>query len=312
MSDLYACLLEDEPSHLVPEWLLEEMWTLDPSQPVILNPDARFEGATRDAGGYVPESVYRDAWTLWVTDPLTHSRFPYVLGAQSVTAIRGVSTSHPRPLPISPRLWRSLFFASILMRQDHVAARVEDWNATIGRNQAAFAARGFVPIRGLVHPFHLSALRRYFRRRIRKGAFPLGDRQSQLRYCMHNEGVARFVHHQLTSVVNQMAGRRLKPSYVYFASYQAGAELQKHIDRPQCEYTVSLCIDFSPEPSRESPWPLQLESASESIVVYQAIGDALLYKGCELAHFRDELPHGCTSTSLFLHYVDEDFAGSLV
>jgi hypothetical protein len=47
------------------------------------------------------------------------------------------------------------------------------------------------------------------------------------------------------------------------------------------------------------------------VTVFQAIGDALLYRGRELPHSRDALPEGHTSTSIFFHYVREDFAGSL-
>ena len=81
----------------------------------------------------------------------------------------------------------------------------------------------------------------------------------------------------------------MKPSYVYLASYQADAELPSHVDREQCQYTVALCVDFTPEPSCETSWPLQLDSPDGRIFVYQAIGDALVYKGREIPHSRDPL-----------------------
>jgi hypothetical protein len=37
----------------------------------------------------------------------------------------------------------------------------------------------------------------------------------------------------------------------------------------------------------------------------------LLYRGRELPHFRDVLPAGHSSTSIFFHYVREGFAGTL-
>jgi hypothetical protein len=132
-----------------------------------------------------------------------------------------------------------------------------------------------------------------------------------VRYIAHNEPVARFFHHQLTAAVAAIAGEPLKPSYVYMAAYQPGAILQKHTDREQCDFSVTLCLDYSPEPRCATPWPLHLHKKSGMVTVFQAIGDALLYRGCQLPHSRDALPQGHTSTSIFFHYVREGFKGSL-
>jgi hypothetical protein len=123
--------------------------------------------------------------------------------------------------------------------------------------------------------------------------------------------VARFFHHQLTAAVAAIAGEPVKPSYVYLAAYQPGAILEKHTDRAQCEFSVTLCVDYSPEPRNATSWPIHLHKKSGTVAVFQAIGDALLYRGCQLPHSRDPLPEGHTSTSIFFHYVRENFTGSL-
>jgi hypothetical protein len=87
--------------------------------------------------------------------------------------------------------------------------------------------------------------------------------------------------------------------------------LEKHTDRAQCEFSVTLCLDFSPEPELETPWPIQLETPTGRVAVYQALGDGLAYRGTRLPHFRSKLGEGQTSTSIFFHYVPADFAGSL-
>jgi hypothetical protein len=143
------------------------------------------------------------------------------------------------------------------------------------------------------------------------GAITLGDGQSPRRYVAYNEPVARFFHRSITAKVSALAGQALKPSYVYLASYLSGAELKKHTDREQCEFSITLCLDFSPEPALETPWPIRLETPSGTMVVHQALGDALAYRGTRLPHYRDALAKGQTSTSIFFHYVSDDFAGSL-
>jgi hypothetical protein len=108
-----------------------------------------------------------------------------------------------------------------------------------------------------------------------------------------------------------VAGEPLKPSYVYFVSYQGGAQLPRHADRAQCEYSVTLLVDHAPEPELSSPWPIHLHPQGGRVSVFQGLGDALFYRGRQIEHHRDPLPEGYTSSSLLLHYVREDFAGRL-
>jgi hypothetical protein len=119
--------------------------------------------------------------------------------------------------------------------------------------------------------------------------------------------------------VSAVAGEPVKPSYVYFASYLSGAELRKHTDREQCEFSVTLCLDFSPEPALATSWPIRLvtgndtcdDSHAGTVTVYQAIGDGLAYRGTRLPHYRDVLGEGQSSTSIFFHYVAANYTGSL-
>jgi hypothetical protein len=198
------------------------------------------------------------------------------------------------------------------VKKGYATDRKEKWRQTVVQCSAQFRAKGYVPIGQLIHPFHLAALRRYYRHHVRRGTFSLGDKQSTLRFVGHNEAVARFFHRQLTTIVRDIAGEAVKPSYCYFSSYQGGATLKKHTDREQCEFSVSLCIDYSPEPQLATPWPLRLHPDGGEVQVFQALGDALLYRGRQIPHSRSKLGEGQSSTSIFFHYVREDFAGALV
>jgi hypothetical protein len=115
----------------------------------------------------------------------------------------------------------------------------------------------------------------------------------------------------LTNTISDLSGTLVKPSYSYLALYQGGAELDRHIDREQCEYSVTLCVDASPEPDAQVAWPIQLQTSEGELRIWQHIGDGLLYRGRYLPHWRDRLPDGYTSSSLLLHYVDLDYAGGV-
>ena len=225
--------------------------------------------------------------------------------------VRNLQPEKPAPPGIAKEDLALLVSAGILMLPDRGIHRQREWDDTVARSTPAFQEKGYVPLRGLIHPFHVAALRRYYRHLIRRDAIQLGDEQCPRRYVAHNEPVARFFHYQLTKIVSAVAGQPVKPSYVYLASYLGGSELKKHSDRAQCEFSVTLALDFSPEPRLETPWPIRLETLRGTTTVYQALGDGLAYRGTRVPHFRDALPEGQTSTSIFFHYVPSDFSGSL-
>jgi hypothetical protein len=174
-----------------------------------------------------------------------------------------------------------------------------------------FRQRGYVTLSRLIHPFQIAALRRYYRELIAAGRLQSSDSQCPGRYSLYNEDVARFFHHQLTSAISDVAGESVRPSYVFIASYRGGAELSNHTDREQCEFTVSLCLDFTPEPRDAADWPLYVQTSRGNIAIHQALGDGLLFLGRRLPHYRHPLPTGYSSTSILFHFVRREFTGSL-
>jgi hypothetical protein len=314
--DRFYCLLDELPLHLIPRRVPRSLEIHNNSdQPLFLNSESILCDAEQlpEELGLHKENFSRFALQgtiAWVRDPASRSLLPFWLGPQFETAVRGMKPDEPvLALPYDIRRW--LLAAGILVGADHAVRRVREWEAAVEKSGSSFRKKGYTPIADLIHPFHLAALRRYYRHLIRTGAIQLGDRQSPRRYAAYNEPVARFFHHDIAAKLSAVAGQPLKPSYVYLASYLSGAELRKHTDREQCEFSVTLCLDFSPEPSLETPWPIRLQTPSGTVAVYQALGDALAYRGTRVPHYRDKLGEGQTSTSIFFHYVAEDFLGSL-
>jgi hypothetical protein len=246
----------------------------------------------------------------WVRDELTVAALPFWLGPK----YKAIIESLRRREPVSPALGEGatsvLAAAGILKpaRQEDVRSRQQN---RIAQSAKLFREKGYAPLPDLIHPFHVAALRRYYRYSIRRGEIQLGDGQSPRRYIAYNDPVARFFHHQIAATLSAVAGETAKPSYVYLASYLSGAELKKHTDREQCEFSITLCLDFAPEPALQTSWPIKLDTSTGTVTVYQALGDGLAYRGTRLPHYRAPLPEGRMSTSIFFHYVAEDFKGSL-
>ncbi len=310
----FHCLLDEQPSFLVPDRLLPADAASDLSRQLIVNPRCWFsrdgppppevEACTPFLGHFSAEYE-----TVWVGDPAMGRLMPFWLGPVFSALLSAARPGEPAPTVLPPHARSVLSFARVLVEPGDEARRGAEWAAAVSRCAPLFK-KGYAPLGGLIHPYHLGALRRYYRRLIRKGGLQF-DAQCSRRYGVHNESVARFFHRQFRGIVSDIAGEPVKPSYVYFASYQSGAELEKHVDRAQCEFSITLCVDYSPEPVRETPWPLHLDTKEGKLTVFQAIGDALLYRGVELPHYRGRLPDGATSTSIFFHFVRENFPGPL-
>ncbi|MFZ0807042.1 MAG: hypothetical protein WAN03_12695 [Candidatus Sulfotelmatobacter sp.] len=311
--DRFFCLLDELPLHLIPRHATG-LQVPDDAEPLFLNPDCMI-----CPDGVVPEelSQRRDLLSgfsiqgtmAWVRRREPPSLLPFWLGPEIEAVVRGLRPEQPVSSCLPRELRNLLAAAKILVSKKRAFDQPSEQN--LHQTGTLFRERGYAPLASLIHPFHVAALRRYYRYLIRSGALRLGDGQSSQRYVAYNEPVARFFHHQIAATLSTIAGEPLKPSYVYLASYFGGAELQKHTDREQCEFSVTLCLDFSPEPELETPWPIHLDTPAGTVTVYQAMGDGLAYRGTRLPHYRSKLGEGLTSTSIFFHYVAADFPGSL-
>jgi hypothetical protein len=310
----FDCFLADQPSYLVPERLLATPGRLK-NEPLVVNPFAWF--SWRDAmpssvaACYpLPDRFLCNAGLIWVDDPVTGMQTPFWAGPWFQEKLARLSRGKPA-LDLSVHHRSVLTTAGVLVTNEDASRKRAAFGDHTARLADTFRANDFVPLPGLIHPFHIGSLRRYYRYLVRSGGMTLGDSGSPRRFVVKNEPVARFFHRQLAKVVGVIAGIRVKPSYVYVSSYQSGAELPAHTDRIQCEYSITLLIDHTPEPFDRSPWPLYLETPWGSSAIWQGIGDSLLYRGRQLPHHRTRLADGMTSTSIFFHYVDHDFAGPL-
>jgi len=111
------------------------------------------------------------------------------------------------------------------------------------------------------------------------------------------EGLLEF----LRPRIEKQSGLMLHPTYSHFRLYKNGNELRRHRDRPACEISVSLNIGQMPA----DPWPIHVEGDSGSYAATLAPGDALLYRGIDLVHWREAYA-GNQLVQVFLHYVDRD------
>lgn len=307
---VFRCVLDEQPGYLAPSSAGRPRVS---SRRLIINPHCRFSWTS----GTPREVAEAAAWLatgahdpiVWV--PTATGWQPFWVGDAYRELLNHCSLGGPVPDGAPNQTVDVLRQAGILVESSHGDAAGKRWHAAAATSARRFCQRRYTTVSGLIHAFQIDALRKYYRRLVRTGGMYLGDAQASCRYACHNEAVSRFFHHQLTDAISEIAGEKVKPSYTYVVSYQGGAELEPHTDREQCEFTLSILVDYPPERERESPWPLCIQPGKRTVRVIQNVGDAILFCGRQLPHFRPKLAEGLTSTTVLLHYVREDFAGPL-
>ncbi len=102
--------------------------------------------------------------------------------------------------------------------------------------------------------------------------------------------------------IEEETGLKLTPTYSYARIYKKGDILERHKDRYSCEISTTLNLGGD-------DWSIYLEPSGETgkegVKVDLKPGDALIYRGCEVEHWREEF-EGENCGQVFLHYNNKD------
>jgi hypothetical protein len=215
------------------------------------------------------------------------------------------------PTELEPSVLTTLTNARVLVTADYEESESKTWTETLAKLSTRLQSEQYAVVRDIIDPLQIAALRKHFRILDHRN-FLIPDLQGgSVRYALHNEPVAQFVHHQLSSLVRCVTGEALTPSYCFLSVYKTGSFLAKHSDRPQCAWNLSLLIDTDPEKDLGDSWPIFLKVGDQTKAVRLEMGAGLLYRGTDIPHWRETLGNGETNTLILCHFVPEDFAGDL-
>ena len=194
-----------------------------------------------------------------------------------------------------------------------------------------FERNGYLPLKRLIsnpealyQPFPIDdeGNRKFglieYRSRGRIVTYPDEANQVSGSYSRYHYPFYKELHYQLKPVLEMALGIDLLPTYFFDRFYGVGQVLERHIDRPSCEISVSLQVSTN----CDKQWPLWFlrPDGSEASVVMND-GDGVIYKGHDIEHWRDALPsrHGRRGRlwnkirrrsddtyhhQIFLHYVN--------
>lgn len=313
----FSCDLTDLPLDLIPARTRRAARRLNEITDLVVSPTLRHlgtEGPSRAMPGHVklPNVFHPDRWWVTIDDPVTGMPCFYSYSEDIAAEVNALRAGRAVPKTVAPHIREWLFTAGIIESSAEAAlqrdfCRREREKAKTALNQSRYAI-----LPKMLAPLQLAAVRRYYRAVIAEGFLPFGDEEWPNRFFAGRDPIACFYQNQLTELIGEVAGRRIKASFCFFASYHPGSALPPHTDREQCEWALSLPIDQSPE-TETSPWPLYLKppGADQATPIFTGVGDGTLYYGREVAHHRETLTNADFCSFWFIFYVPEEFEGSL-
>lgn len=312
--DRFQCSLDDGRPDLVPRRLLRTRR----HRSLFVNSSFRYiEGHALPEGFVDPSAVVArtgDVPKAWVRDPFSQAYFFYEVGTERYRKLlRTLSPGAPAPETLDGELKETLLQTAIIAPAADPGETAAASDAVLRASASEFREKRYTVLRKVLPPLFSVSLRRYLRSLVDAGFVAFATDAVATRYMLHKGIVTAYLQVQLRDLISRIVGEPINPSVNYLSCYREGSFLKRHTDRAQCEFSASMLVDFSPEPEDLSDWPLHLEGEdpAEAYQIDLGIGDMVVYKGRELVHYRNVLPEGRFSTSVFLHYVRPDFQGSL-
>jgi len=164
-----------------------------------------------------------------------------------------------------------------------------------------FKTNSYVLVKGFLDPQTVDTLSRYLENSLNR--YPENvQKSSSSDIGWYADPLTEVVLKNCVADVETVTGLSLDPTYSYTRVYQKGDELKPHVDRPACEISVTCHIATKGE-----PWPIYMKAlGKEPVAHYFEPGDACIYRGCEVAHWRETTENTDFNVQMMLHYVDKN------
>ncbi len=126
------------------------------------------------------------------------------------------------------------------------------------------------------------------------------DTQIPETYSHYSDIVMETLLEKVKPIMEKESEISLIETYSYARIYKKGDELKRHKDRYSCEISTTMNLGGD-------DWPIFLEPSGEEskdgIELKLEAGDMLMYRGCDLEHWREPF-QGKDCGQVFLHYND--------
>jgi len=134
------------------------------------------------------------------------------------------------------------------------------------------------------------------------------DEQAPGDYSLYGDLIFDTILSSKLKQVEDLTGVNLVPTYTYHRLYTQGSELKRHVDRPSCEISTTLCLGYNNSnlKNNDYDWPMWVKQKDgKETAINMKPGEMLIYRGCEIEHWREPL-EGLNHAQVFLHYNEKN------
>jgi hypothetical protein len=157
---------------------------------------------------------------------------------------------------------------------------------------------GYTVLRGAISDREVSHLYQYTLKNVDQGNMDDGQVPGSSSFYQDQEMVR--LQTQLLPQFEELLQLNLIPVFTYHRIYRKGAILRSHKDGTRAE--ISASINLGQEGAPWDLWLLDYDENPHKITLMP--GDALLYNGVNLCHWRGKLVHSDYVSQVMLHFVD--------
>lgn len=170
-------------------------------------------------------------------------------------------------------------------------------------NPEYFEKMGYARIDGFLDEVATSIVSQYMENKIHRGEWTCEVEPGDITiYTYYADPLVEVLLLKCKSAVEQAVGKELLPTYSYSTVYRPGEELKIHTDRPACEISVS--VNVASKGNVSFFYTKYKENNAQQHTLNP--GDAIIYKGCEVEHWRKPLEKDQLNVQFMLHYVDKN------
>jgi hypothetical protein len=167
-----------------------------------------------------------------------------------------------------------------------------------------FQQKGYVLVKNFLDPDSVKTISRYLEYSLKR--YPEnnqgGTQGDASKISWYADPLIETILQNSNEEMQKITGMSLSPSYSFTRVYQKGEELKPHVDRPACEISVTCHIA-----TVGKPWAIWMQAPGGEPTEYTLDpGDACVYKGCEIKHWRNPATDTDINVQMMLHYVDQN------
>lgn len=170
---------------------------------------------------------------------------------------------------------------------------------------SSFQKEGYLIVKNLIDVETIKTISQYFENRINRGEWletPVNNIKDCTKFKHYADPLIEVMLTQCKPAIEKHTGLLLEPTYSMSRVYQGGEELLPHLDRPSCEVSATINVACT-----QDVWPIWTQyEDKDPVKCMLEPSDALIYKGCEVTHWRRKLPKGHINVQFMLHYVDKN------